>query len=134
MKTTLRATLISAALCSFIPCLGSVLAADESAPAGPAHSFPAPDEVVKTLTSKLSLTPDQAGKIAPIIADRQAKLKAIMADASASRMERMHQSKAIMSDTDTQINAILTPDQQAKYAEIEQQIRQQARHRMQQPQ
>ena len=134
MKTTLLSLMLLAAPCSLVPCMVPVLAADESPTAAPAHTFPTPDEVVKTLTTKLSLTPDQASKILPIITNRQQKLKAIMGDASLSRMDRMQQSKAVFSEGDAQIHAILTPDQQTKYAELEQQTREHMRHHMQESQ
>ncbi|HEY2675404.1 MAG TPA: hypothetical protein VGI65_00445 [Steroidobacteraceae bacterium] len=83
------------------------------------------------LASKLSLSDDQKNAITPIIADRQQKLKALMADASAPRRQRGQQARQIMSDSNAKINAILTPDQQTKYAQIEQQMREQMKQHMQ---
>jgi periplasmic protein CpxP/Spy len=131
MKSPLTAALLLGAMCSSIAGTSPLFAADETAPAPAARSFPAPEEVVKSLTDKLSLSADQASKITPIIADRQQQLKAIMANTSLSRMERMQQSKTVFGDSDAKLNAILTPDQQTKYAAIKEQMREQGRHRMQ---
>jgi hypothetical protein len=84
--------------------------------------MPTPEEVVSKMTTRLSLTPDQAAKITPIVAERQQKLKAIAADTTASHADRKTQAKAVYSDSDAQIKTILTPDQQHKYAAMEQQM------------
>jgi periplasmic protein CpxP/Spy len=123
MNNALFATLLSATLCASIPATLSALPADDAAAPAAAHSMPTPQQVVDKMTTKLSLTPDQAAKITPIIADRQQKLKAIAADSTASHADRKTQSRAVFSDSDAQINAILTPDQQLKYAAMEQQMR-----------
>jgi protein CpxP len=95
-------------------------------------TFPSPDEVVKILDSKLSLSDDQKSKITPIIVDRQQKMKAILADTSSRPMQQRRKAKQILSDSDKKINAILTSDQQQKYAQAEQQIQEQMKQRMQQ--
>ena len=124
MKKAMYATLLSTTLCSTIPISLAAFAGDETA--GAAHAMPSPDEVVSKMTSKLSLTPDQAAKIEPIIADRQQKLKAIHADTSASKADRKTQAKSVYTDSDAQIKAILTPEQQHKYAAMEQQMKSKA--------
>ena len=93
---------------------------------------PTPDEVVAILDSKLSLSEDQKTKITPIIADRQQKMKGLKADTSLRPMQRMRKAKEILSDSDKKINAVLSPDQQQKYAQVEQQMQEQMKQRMQQ--
>jgi Spy/CpxP family protein refolding chaperone len=124
MKKAMFVTLLSTTLCSTLPISLAAFAGDE-APAA-AHAMPSPDEVVSKMTSKLSLTPDQAAKIEPIIADRQQKLKAIYADTTASKADRKTQAKSVYTDSDAQIKAILTPEQQHKYAAMEQQMKSKA--------
>jgi|ERR1700761_1883203 len=97
-----------------------------------ASKAPSASEVVNMLSSKLSLTDQQKSAITPIIADRQEKMRAMMSDSTATRAQKGQQMRALMSDSDQKINAILTPDQQAKYAQIEQQMRDQMKARMQQ--
>ncbi len=118
------------AICIAVP--GAVLALPQDSSAPPqAQTFPSPDHVVETLANKLSLSDDQKKAILPIIADRQQKMKALMSDTSSSRMQRGQQARQIMSDSDAKIKAILTPDQQTKYAQIEEQMREQIKQRMQ---
>jgi Spy/CpxP family protein refolding chaperone len=132
MKNAMFATLCLAALCSSVP--GTLYALPAADPAAPATTpaFPSPDAVVEMLGSKLSLSQDQASAIAPIIADRQQKIKAILADTTAGAMERRRKAREVFSDSDAKINAILTSEQRKKYAEIEQQMREQMRQHMRQ--
>lgn len=105
--------------------------ADDSVEAAAAPAIPAPGEVISIMGNKLSLSDDQKAQLAPIIADRQQRMKAIMADTASRPMQRRRQAKEVMSDSDKKINAILSPDQQQKYAELEQQMREQFKRRMQ---
>lgn len=90
-----------------------------------------PDSIVDMLTTRLSLSDDQKAKIAPIIADRQEKMRAVMNDTSSRPRQRMRQAKGIREESDKQINAILTPDQRQTYKQIEQEMQQQMRQRLQ---
>jgi protein CpxP len=126
------ATLILASLCYSAP--GALFAGPQSDPTQPQTnmSFPTADAMVEMLRSKLSLSQGQTNAIAPIIADRQQKVRAILADTATGAMQRRRQAKGIFSDSDTKIKAILTPDQWGKYTLIEQQMREQMKQRMQQ--
>ena len=105
----------------------------QSAPAAqPGAGAPTPEQVVDKLSEKLSLSPDQKTKITPIIAERQSKLKALAANGSLTQMQRGRQARAILNDSDSKIEAILTPEQQQKYAQIKQETREQLRERAQQ--
>jgi len=95
-------------------------------------SFPTPDEVVKLLGSKLSLSQDQASVLAPIIADRQQKIKAILADRTCGVIAQRRKVREIFADSDAKINTILRPEQRDGYAALEQQIREQMQQRLQQ--
>ncbi len=95
----------------------------------PAHS---PTDVVDRLAKKLSLTDAQKSKILPIIAARQQKIQAVRNDSALAPQQKMGQAQAIMKDSDAQINALLSPEQQQAYAQIEQEMRGQMRaHREQ---
>jgi len=118
------------AACLFAP--GALWAIPQDSSAAPqARTPPSPEQVVSMLADKLSLSADQENAITPIIADRQQKLKALAADTTSPRRQRGQQLRQIMSDSDAKINTILTPDQQTKYAQIEQQMREQMKQRMQ---
>ncbi|HVZ82379.1 MAG TPA: hypothetical protein VG893_01800 [Terracidiphilus sp.] len=107
-------------------------ASQDAAPAAAAPDTSAPEKVVNMLSAKLALTGDQKTQITPIIANRQAQLKALRDNTSMRRFQRARAARKIFEDSDKKINAILTPDQQKTYAALEQQMREQMRQRMQQ--
>ena len=86
-------------------------------PAAPRHT---PAEVVAMLGKRLSLTDEQKSQILPIITERQEKIQAIRDDASMLPQQRMSQVQSIVKDSDARINALLTPEQQQGYSQIEQ--------------
>lgn len=93
--------------------------------------MPSPDQVVEMMDQKMHLSDDQKNQLTPIIANRQQQLKALRADQSTRRFQKMRSAKKIVEDGDKKINAILTPDQQKIYAEMEKQMRDQMKERMQ---
>ncbi len=72
--------------------------------------------MLKTTFAALSLSDQQKSTITPIIASRRQKLQT---------------KTALMEDGDAKFKAILTPDQQQKYAQIEAQMRRQAKQHLQ---
>jgi Spy/CpxP family protein refolding chaperone len=108
--------------------------AAQSAPAAaqPPASTPTPEQVVDKMSEKLSLSADQKAKITPIIADRQTKLKALAANGSLTQMQRARQARSIFQESDAKIEALLTPEQLPKYAQIKEEAREQLRQRAQQ--
>jgi hypothetical protein len=130
MKKLLFSMLCSLALLAIVP--QAALAAQEPATgqdqAG--RTWPTPDQVVSRLSTKLGLTDDQKAKITPIIADRQEKLRAL-ADSSMRRRKKARKMKSVFEDSDKKIKAVLNDDQRQKYTEMEQEMRDQARQRMQ---
>lgn len=103
----------------------------EAPAAGDALNPPSPDQVVAMMDQKMQLTDDQKNQLTPIIADRQQQLKSLRTDQSMRRFQKMRAAKKIVDDTDKKINAILTPDQQKIYADLEKQMRDQMKERMQ---
>jgi Spy/CpxP family protein refolding chaperone len=133
MKTPSRLILLCAMTVGVLLCLHEgPLAAQTSPAAQGAADLPTPEQVVSKMSDKLSLSADQKTKITPIIADRQAKLKALSANTSLSRPQRMRQARSILNDSDSKINAILTPEQQQKYSQMQQEMREQMKERAQQ--
>ena len=132
MKKRMFVTVFLLALASTAPRMIHALPLQDASRLPEETAAPTPDEVVGILDSKLSLSDDQKAKITPIIADRQQKMKALKTDTSLRPMQRMRKAKEILSDSDKKINAVLTPDQQQKYAQIEQQMQEQMKQRMQQ--
>ena len=78
-----------------------------------------PDQVLARYGKELSLTDDQKAKLKPIITDRQQGMLDLRADTSSRPRDKMKKMQSLKASTDARINAILTPDQQKKYAAME---------------
>ena len=96
------------------------LAAQQPAPAPTPDATPAPahakhghspERETAKLTKELNLTPDQAAKVTPILADREQKVAALQTDTTLTEDARRQQMKAIHKATEQQLDAVLTPDQ-----------------------
>jgi protein CpxP len=74
-----------------------------------------PDKQVKMLSEKLNLTKDQQTKVRSIFTDRQKQMQSLMQDQSTSREDKRAKFEQMRSDTDSQIRAVLTGDQQQKF-------------------
>lgn len=70
------------------------------------------------LTTRLKLTPEEQEKIKPILADRDTQMAAVRADESASQDDRRAKMMKVRTDTNDKINAVLTPDQQAEFKKM----------------
>jgi periplasmic protein CpxP/Spy len=73
------------------------------------------DAHLATLSTKLTLTPDEKGKIKPILDNESAKIDALKMDKSLSDVNRKAKIEPIRDDADKQIRAVLTPAQQKIY-------------------
>ncbi|HEX7729868.1 MAG TPA: hypothetical protein VF392_12575 [Terracidiphilus sp.] len=129
-----RYTLLAATLFVFGLTAPLALHAQEPAAQDPPAAAETPNSMIDVLAQKLALSDDQKTQIEPILSDRRAKMSALRNDQSMRRYQRMRQAKQIMEESDKKINAILTPDQQKQYAELEKQMREKARQRIQQGQ
>jgi ArsR family metal-binding transcriptional regulator len=76
---------------------------------------------LQAIAQQLNLTPQQKAKVLPILAQEAPKVQAIKSDNTLSRMQKMQQIRAIHSQTDPQMKAILSPDQYQKLQGIRQQ-------------
>jgi len=116
-------------------CVGPRIGAAQSPQGTPAaDEAAAPDKVAAMLADKLSLSDDQKSQIEPIIADRQAQLRALRNDQSLRRLQRAREAKRIFKESDKKIGAILTPDQKKQYAALEKEMRERMKDRAQQGQ
>jgi Spy/CpxP family protein refolding chaperone len=77
-----------------------------------------PDAHLQMLSDKLNLTEDEKAKLRPILQDQEKQLKAVHDDTSLSQEQRIAKKKAIHESFHEQINAVLTPEQQAKFKEM----------------
>jgi Spy/CpxP family protein refolding chaperone len=97
--------------------------ASSSQASGPRHAAPDPQKQAARLTKRLGLSNDQSTKITTILQNQQQQLAAARGDSSLSQQDRRAKMRSIHQDTDTQINAVLTPAQQTQYTTMKQQMR-----------
>ena len=126
-RFALRFALLGFALgvVSFVPV---TFAQDNNAPASsnaPAqqHRMPDPQKQASRLAKRLGLGDDQASRLATILQDRQQQLSAVRSDSSLAPQDRRAKLRSIQQAADTQIDGVLTPDQQKQYAALKQNMR-----------
>lgn len=73
------------------------------------------------LSKELNLTDDQKTKLKPILADQNKQMRSVKEDTSLGQDQKRDKMKQIHESTSSQINDILTPDQQKKFAELKEQ-------------
>ena len=88
-----------------------------------------PNEFAAHLGKRLSLSSDQVAQITPILTARQQQMQTVRADASLSEQDRHAKSHAIMQDTNSKIEAVLTDSQKQQFEQMLAQRR--ARHNRQ---
>jgi protein CpxP len=84
---------------------------------GPAAQRPAHD-MLQQLSEKLNLTEEQKTKVKAIFADEATEIKAVHADSSLTSEQKITKIKEIRDSSTEKINALLTPEQQKKFAEM----------------
>jgi periplasmic protein CpxP/Spy len=97
--------------------------ANSSQSTGPQHGAPDPQKQAARLTKRLGLSADQSAKITSILQNQQQQIAAARGDSSLSKQDQHAKMRSIREDTDTQINAVLTPAQQTQYASLKQQMK-----------
>ena len=70
------------------------------------------------LSKELNLTDEQKAKVKPILEDEGKQMQAAKQDTSLSQEQKHDKMMQIHETTNSQINDILTPDQQKKFAEL----------------
>jgi Spy/CpxP family protein refolding chaperone len=81
--------------------------------------MPSADAQLKRLSKQLSLTSGQQQKIKPILENQVQQMQSLRQDTSLSREDRMSKFQQIHQDAVTQIKAVLTSDQQAKFDKMQ---------------
>jgi len=96
-------------------------APDSNSPAhrnrGPAAQRPA-REFMQELSEKLNLTDAQKAAVKAIIVNEANEIKAVHQDSSLSNEQKQAKIKEIRDNSREKINALLTPEQQKKFAEM----------------
>jgi len=96
----------------------------EATPAATDKAKPGPGKAEKgkpkldKLKAELTLTDDQAQKIQSIMEEQGKAGKALREDTTLTKEQKMEKAKAARTETDAKINAVLTPEQQAKWTEL----------------
>jgi periplasmic protein CpxP/Spy len=70
------------------------------------------------MSKELNLTDDQKAKLKPVLAEEGKKMQSVKEDTTLSQDQKRDKMKEIHQNTDSQINDVLTPDQQKKYADM----------------
>jgi Spy/CpxP family protein refolding chaperone len=102
--------------------------ATQAAPSQPGqhHRNFDPNRFAARLGERLSLSSDQVAQITPIFTARQQQMQILRADASLSEQDRHTKRHAIMQDTNSKIEAVLTDTQKQQF---EQMLAQRREHR-----
>src|ERR1022692_2973303 len=77
---------------------------------------------VQKMKDNLNLTPDQVGKITTIYSDAQQKMTALR-NSGADPASTMQQRKEINKNAETQVSALLTPEQITKWKAMKEQMK-----------
>lgn len=73
---------------------------------------------LEQVARELNLTPAQEVKLIPILREEAPKVRAIKANTSLTRMQKVEQLRAIHAQTEPQVRTILTPEQYQTLREI----------------
>lgn len=101
---------------------GAEQAAQPAAQTGEMHAQV--QDFLQKVATELNLTDDQKAKIKPILQDEYNQLTAVHEDASLSQDQKLAKAREIHETAKSQIQAVLTPEQQTKFAEMKEQLRQ----------
>jgi periplasmic protein CpxP/Spy len=84
------------------------------------HNGESVEQHLQMLSEKLNLTDDQKAKLKPILQEQMQQMKAVHEDSSLAPEQKRGKMKSIHESFREQVNAVLTPEQQAKFKEMQQ--------------
>ncbi len=96
--------------------------------AGPHHG-----QQLERLSKELNLTDEQKEKVKPILDEQTKQMRATQDDTSLSQEQKHDKVKQIHQTTHSQINEILTPEQQKKFAALKEQQKEHREGRKESP-
>ena len=113
---TMKKFLICSALAVAVALGGAAAYAQTAGPGGGSgqHQPASPEQRVEMLTQQLNLTNDQQQNIKLILEDESEQMKSLRANTSLTQQERRSKMQEIRQNTKTQMNSILTPEQQTQ--------------------
>ena len=122
MKPLILTTLLAVAVLAPALTQAQTTPAPSTPPAAGASSDSGADKFVdhrlERLTKMLTLTDDQQAQIKPILADEFTSMKAVKDDSTLADDAKKDKMKTLSDDAKAKISAILTPDQQQKFAQM----------------
>jgi protein CpxP len=116
MKST-KSMLIAALATGALLTCGSLIAADTNSPTAGEHG-PGGMRAHADIAQALDLTDAQKPKVEAIMKDTREKRAALRNDTSLSQEDKRTKAKAIQEETTSQMKAVLTPEQFAKYEKM----------------
>jgi protein CpxP len=76
---------------------------------------------LERLSKELNLTDDQKAKVKPILEEQTKQMKTMREDSTLTEDQKREKMKLIHQSTHSQINDILTPEQQKKFEQLKEQ-------------
>lgn len=101
---------------------GVLLAQDCGAKGQMADKSQAMQDHMQEMKKQLNLSDDQVDKLKPIMNSQMSDMQAVKADTSLTPQQKRSKMMDIHQKYSSQINAILTPDQQAKWKAMRQEM------------
>jgi protein CpxP len=92
---------------------------DQGGGPGGGHRHMDPEKHAEMLTKHLKLTSDQQPKVLEVLKSEQSQMESLRSDSSTSQEDRHSKMMEIHKTSNDQIRAILTPDQQKKFDEMQ---------------
>lgn len=122
MKSLTRKFLLLSAAAVLVA--GPALRADDPKPEAPRGERRGPGGPnLQALAEELGLSAEQKAQLEPIMKAQAEKRRALRDDQSLTREQRMEKMRAIMEEGNKAISAVLTPEQMAKYKEMQAKMR-----------
>ncbi|HWR17867.1 MAG TPA: hypothetical protein VN577_23765 [Terriglobales bacterium] len=81
------------------------------------------------IAQKLNLTQQQQDQLKPIMDKQREQMQAIRTDSALTQAQKQEKMQALRQDTQTQVNAILTPEQQQQWQQMKENRKQHRRHK-----
>jgi Spy/CpxP family protein refolding chaperone len=144
MMTTMKHNVMrAAAVALFVAGLSATAALAQDAPpppppadqtqgppaGGPGGRGMNPERRMEMLQKQLKLSPDQATQLKSILDDQRAKMETLRSNTSLTQQDRRSQMMTMHQEEETKIHAVLTPDQQKKYDDMEARMRERMQER-----
>ncbi len=123
MNFAIRTLALTGALCLAIS-TAPILSAQDSSSNGSQqagqeggfhHGPPSPEQELAHMTKALDLTGDQQTQLKPILQNRRDQLQQLRQDSSTPKSDKYAKMKALDEESNSKVEAVLTPEQKTKY-------------------